>query len=171
MSLRLLSPLGHEHLIDCFLGVETVPSSVTVEVILRIRDDVELVAATATAGDELVHALFALLALLLESSLLLQRRHLVVVYAAYARQLPFALGTPGGSVPHEMLLRVRHLPQLANFAQLACLQDLEATDFAAQVVYEGGDDGGWEVAQEVAEAASRSAGDGEQEESWLHLDG
>ena len=47
VSLRLLSPLGHEHLIDCFLGVETVPSSVTVEVILRIRDDVELVAATA----------------------------------------------------------------------------------------------------------------------------
>lgn len=79
MSLRLLSPLGHEHLIDCFLGVETVPSSVTVEVILHICDDVELVAAATTAGDELVHALFALLALLLESSLLLQRRHLVFV--------------------------------------------------------------------------------------------
>ena len=79
MSLRLLSPLGHEHLIDCFLRVKTVPSSVTVEVILRICDDLELVAAAAAAGDELVHALFTLLALLLEPSLLLKHRYLVLV--------------------------------------------------------------------------------------------
>ena len=44
-------------------------------------------------------------------------------------------------------------------------------DLAAQVVYEGGDDGGRKVAQKMAEAASRSARYGEQEESWLHLDG
>jgi hypothetical protein len=44
------------------------------------------------------------------------------VNAANSRDFALALAAAAGCVTHEMLLRVDHLPQFPDFAQLACLQ-------------------------------------------------
>ena len=79
MSLRLLGPLRLKHLVNYFLREKFVSSSVDVEVALRVGINIELTSTTTTAGDELMHALFTLFALLLLLSLLLKRCDLIFV--------------------------------------------------------------------------------------------